>query len=209
IRCTAASASLPAISISPMWLTSKMPARVLTARCSAVIPEYSIGISHPLNATIRALDALWREWSGVFLRAEVIVSVIGSRCGAIRVYCEIRSREMLRSDAQRRRCVRQQTIQHAANHRRRHRACRRKLVRLEERAAPVDQEHVEVADTGKIVRILRRNHDRGAAIALRFDGARQPMCAVDIEPLPRFVEHDQREVSARQHGSEPEQLPCA
>ncbi len=39
-RCaaTAASAFFPAISISPMWLTSKRPARVRTAMCSAVMP---------------------------------------------------------------------------------------------------------------------------------------------------------------------------
>src|SRR5690348_12084173 len=40
-----------------MWLTSKMPARVRTARCSAMSPPvagYSTGISQPLNSTILA-----------------------------------------------------------------------------------------------------------------------------------------------------------
>ena len=68
IRRTAASACLPAISISPMWLTSKMPARVRTAMCSAAIPAYSTGISHPAKGTMRAFDAWWRALSGVFLR---------------------------------------------------------------------------------------------------------------------------------------------
>ena len=49
IRWTAASASLPAISISPMWLTSNRPARSRTAMCSAVMPEYSTGMSQPPN----------------------------------------------------------------------------------------------------------------------------------------------------------------
>src|SRR5881628_1596225 len=84
MRWTAARASVPATSISPMWLTSNTPARVRTAICSAVIPEYSTGISQPPNGTIRAFDAQWRAWSGVFLGA--IVSVIGERRGAIRVY---------------------------------------------------------------------------------------------------------------------------
>ena len=45
MRCTAASASLPAISISPMWLTSNSPARsrtrhVLVRRCRSTRPAY-------------------------------------------------------------------------------------------------------------------------------------------------------------------------
>ena len=55
--CTVLSASLPAISISPMWLTSNTPARVRTARCSAVMPEYSTGMSQPAYGTIRAPEA--------------------------------------------------------------------------------------------------------------------------------------------------------
>ena len=51
---TAASASPPAISISPMWLTSNSPARVRTAMCSSPMPEYSTGMSQPPNSTIRA-----------------------------------------------------------------------------------------------------------------------------------------------------------
>ena len=39
MRWTAATASAPAISISPMWLTSNSPARVRTAMCSSVIPR--------------------------------------------------------------------------------------------------------------------------------------------------------------------------
>src|SRR5580765_7258270 len=64
-----------------MWLTSNTPARVRTARCSAVMLEYSTGISQPPNGTMRALDAQCRAWSGVFLRSEVIVSVIAGRAG--------------------------------------------------------------------------------------------------------------------------------
>ena len=68
IRCTAASASLPATSISPMWLTSNSPARVRTAMCSSTMPEYSTGMSHPPNSTILAPRARCRACSGVFLR---------------------------------------------------------------------------------------------------------------------------------------------
>ena len=57
----------PAISISPMWLTSKRPARVRTARCSSVMPEYSTGMSQPPNSTMRAPRERWRALSGVFL----------------------------------------------------------------------------------------------------------------------------------------------
>src|SRR5688572_27958166 len=66
IRRTAASASLAAISISPMWLTSKMPARVRTAMCSLVIPAYSTDISQPAYGIIRPFRARWRALSGVF-----------------------------------------------------------------------------------------------------------------------------------------------
>ena len=54
IFCTAASASFPASSISPMWLTSNRPALVRTARCSLTMPEYSTGMSHPPKGTMRA-----------------------------------------------------------------------------------------------------------------------------------------------------------
>ena len=37
---TSASACGPRISTSPMWLTSKMPAAVRTARCSSIVPAY-------------------------------------------------------------------------------------------------------------------------------------------------------------------------
>ena len=68
MRWTAASASAPATSISPMWLTSNSPARVRTAMCSSTMPEYSTGMSQPPNSTIRAPRARCRAWSGVFLR---------------------------------------------------------------------------------------------------------------------------------------------
>ena len=67
ISCTAASASRPAISICPMWLTSNSPARVRTAMCSSTIPEYSTGMSHPPNSTIRAPSDRCAAFSGVFL----------------------------------------------------------------------------------------------------------------------------------------------
>ena len=73
MRCTAASASLPAISISPMWLTSNRPARVRTAMCSSAMPEYSTGMSQPLKGTILAPELRWRLLSGVFLRGAVVV----------------------------------------------------------------------------------------------------------------------------------------
>ena len=66
--CTAARASAPAISISPMWLTSNSPARVRTAMCSSVMPEYSTGMSQPPNGTMRALWPRCVACSGVCLR---------------------------------------------------------------------------------------------------------------------------------------------
>src|SRR5579864_2452407 len=58
VMCWVASrASGPVMRISPMWLTSKMPTRVRTARCSAMRPPvagYSTGMSQPLNSTILA-----------------------------------------------------------------------------------------------------------------------------------------------------------
>src|SRR5262245_3285715 len=71
--CTAWSASRPAISISPMWLTSNNPARVRTARCSSTMPEYSTGMSQPANGTIFAPEARCRALSGVFLRDAALV----------------------------------------------------------------------------------------------------------------------------------------
>src|SRR5262245_13965466 len=67
-HCSMASASLPATSISPMWLTSNRPAAVLTARCSLTIPLYSTGMSQPLNSTIRAPWDRCLALSGVFFR---------------------------------------------------------------------------------------------------------------------------------------------
>src|SRR6202162_26667 len=67
---TAASASRPAKRISPMWLTSKMPTPVRTARCSLTMPQpieagYSTGISQPLNSTIFAPIWRWTAFSAV------------------------------------------------------------------------------------------------------------------------------------------------
>ena len=64
---TAASASAPAISISPMWLTSNSPARVRTAMCSSAMPVYSTGMSQPPNSTMRAPSERCLAWRGVFL----------------------------------------------------------------------------------------------------------------------------------------------
>ncbi len=77
MRCTAERASFPAISISPMWLTSNSPARWRTAMCSATMPEYSTGMSQPPKATIFAPDARWRALSGVFLRGASVACSIG------------------------------------------------------------------------------------------------------------------------------------
>ena len=53
-----------------MWLTSNSPARVRTAMCSSVIPEYSTGMSQPANSTMRAPLATCTACSGV-LRSSV------------------------------------------------------------------------------------------------------------------------------------------
>src|SRR4051794_12912780 len=65
-RCCRNSAACgPEVSISPMWETSKTPARSRTAVCSSRIPAYCTGISQPANGTSRAPAATWRSWSGV------------------------------------------------------------------------------------------------------------------------------------------------
>src|SRR3954467_13871656 len=51
--------------MSPIWLTSKMPTPLRTARGSAMRPPclgYSTGISHPLKSTI--LAPIWR-WTAL------------------------------------------------------------------------------------------------------------------------------------------------
>ena len=60
-----ARASRPWIMISPIWLTSKSPARVRTARCSAMTPLYSTGISQPKNSMILAPALLWNSYKRV------------------------------------------------------------------------------------------------------------------------------------------------
>src|SRR4051794_31780168 len=74
-----------------MWLTSKRPARVLTATCSWRMPSYMIGISQPANGTSRALAASWRSKSGVRRAAFVSAVLTGLRrlsragaCGGLR-----------------------------------------------------------------------------------------------------------------------------
>ncbi len=66
-RWTAASASGPSISNSPMWLTSNRPTARRTARCSSTMPAYCTGISQPPNGTIRAPALTWTSNSGVRL----------------------------------------------------------------------------------------------------------------------------------------------
>src|SRR5690606_17758476 len=52
-----------------MWLTSKMPTRCRTARCSSAMPEYCRGIAQPAKSTIRAPRATWRSYRAVRLRS--------------------------------------------------------------------------------------------------------------------------------------------
>src|SRR5215212_2038094 len=59
-----------------MWETSNSPAAVRTAMCSAVMPEYSTGISQPPNGTIRAPRATCDACRGVFLSRSEADSVI-------------------------------------------------------------------------------------------------------------------------------------
>src|SRR5580698_7391673 len=54
-----------------MWLTSKRPARVRTASCSARMPVYSSGISHPPKSTMRAFRRRCVALSGV-LRSSAV-----------------------------------------------------------------------------------------------------------------------------------------
>src|SRR4051812_7167305 len=61
-----ATACGPQVSISPMWLTSKTPACVRTASCSARMPPaYWTGISQPANGTSRAPAAACRACRAV------------------------------------------------------------------------------------------------------------------------------------------------
>ena len=64
-----------------MWQTSKSPAVVRTAMCSAVMPEYSTGMSQPPNGTMRAPRATCEAWSGVFFSEAVADSVMGYQEG--------------------------------------------------------------------------------------------------------------------------------
>src|SRR5579862_175277 len=91
MRWTAASASLPAISISPMWLTSNSPARVRTAMCSETMPPpaYSTGMSQPPKGTIRAPELRWRALSGVLRRGAAVACSIGE------VLCELKQPTVL------------------------------------------------------------------------------------------------------------------
>ena len=54
IAWSSSSARGPSTSSSPMCETSKTPASVRTARCSAITPSYWTGISQPANGTSRA-----------------------------------------------------------------------------------------------------------------------------------------------------------
>ena len=54
VRWRKARAPSPSTSNWPMWETSKRPAAVRTALCSAMRPEYSTGMSHPPKGTIFA-----------------------------------------------------------------------------------------------------------------------------------------------------------
>src|SRR5436190_18916683 len=57
-----------------MWLTSKRPAKVRTAWCSSIMPEYWTGISQPPKSTILAPRPRWTEFSGV-VRSEGAVGM--------------------------------------------------------------------------------------------------------------------------------------
>jgi hypothetical protein len=70
-RCRKAMAPSPSTSNCPMWETSKRPAAVRTALCSAMSPAYSTGMSHPPKGTIFAPLSRCTAWSGV-LRSSAI-----------------------------------------------------------------------------------------------------------------------------------------
>src|ERR1017187_5418094 len=65
---TASSDCGPEILMSPMWLTSKTPTPVRTARCSFIRPPclgYSTGMSQPLKSTIFAPSWRWTAFNAV------------------------------------------------------------------------------------------------------------------------------------------------
>ena len=68
----------------PMWETSKIPAPERTAMCSARMPSYWTGISHPAKGTRRAPAAAWRAWSAVLRRAVWAASVTSLRLPKLR-----------------------------------------------------------------------------------------------------------------------------
>src|ERR1035437_10479663 len=94
----AAKAPRPRKRISPMWLTSKRPTAMRTARCSAITPPpgpgYSTGISQPPKSTILAFRARWVALRAVFLSGAAMGAaesgwvgrVMGSSFRAVLVY---------------------------------------------------------------------------------------------------------------------------
>src|SRR5271156_595952 len=66
-----------------MWLTSKRPARVRTASCSARMPEYSSGMSQPPKFTILAPSRRWMEFRAV-LRSSAVAGVVTEDFSSLR-----------------------------------------------------------------------------------------------------------------------------
>src|SRR5258706_10557174 len=73
----------PATSNSRMCETSNRPAARRTARCSAMRPEYSTGMSQPPKGTILAPLSRWTAWSGV-LRSSGIAAGRHANTGSAR-----------------------------------------------------------------------------------------------------------------------------
>ena len=169
-------------------------------------------MSQPPNGTIRAPDARWRAWSGVFRSSAAIVSDIGKRCGAIRVYFVGKARStapVSRDGAQRHRGVDLQAFQCRGELRRGHGAGARQFVCLENRAAAIDEKQVVVAQAGEVVKVVRRQHNRGTTIPLGLERAGQPARRIRIERLPGFVEQDEIEMRTRKYGPQTEELACS
>src|SRR5438105_1135481 len=64
VRCNVSSEPGPSTMTSPRWVRSNTPTDSRTARCSASVPRYSIGMSQPANGPSRAPRARCSASSG-------------------------------------------------------------------------------------------------------------------------------------------------
>jgi len=125
---------------------------------------------------------------------------VGNAGGSFCVTCPVAAHSVPRCS------VVTKSIERLGQHRRGDRPDSRDFVSLQQLRIVRHQKEILVTEARQVVEAVRRDHHRGATVALRLERGAQPSRTLGIQRLPRFVQHDQLQRMPAEHRSQAKQL---